>query len=651
MHVLWKIKIITKDLKLEEIETLIFAGEELKKYLSKISEDEIILTKTKEWDKTGIAIGVNLSSDMPSVEDPVLDDGILISVNNRNGVISGVNPRATLIAVYRYLKELGFVFLRPGKNGEIIPKSFAEKDVFVKEVPSYRLRGICFEGSVFYSCLEELIDWMPKAGMNIYTFQFFVPVPFYKRWYGREEETHKNPYIDSADLSYEEFEGMVNMHINQLKKRGIIYKNGGHGITMGGFDIPSGIGVEEAKPYMTEEFKESIALIDGKRKIQKHGLLFTQLCYSKPNVRSRMANFVVNYCKNHPELDALGVSFSDGVNNHCECEECVKKNISDWFVMLLNEIDEKLTALGLKTKIGFSMYMHTLWPPTTERIKNENRFIPTFCPFARHYNAPLTLESDYEMASYEHNKVLNPKDPKALAPYLKAWQEAYNGKMYVFDYYFMHDFFHELSTVLLTDTIYTDTKNYKDLDLHGHISCQSQRTFAPTSLAMNVMSRTLWNRAIDFETEKKAILECEFGADYNLVYDYLKMLSKYEPKEEIWHFRESFQSEENASNCELGKKLISDFLPIIKEHILSVKDALEKDSWQNLKFHAEYTYMVLDIMSSLAKGIKATEKIEEFRDFINKKEWEFRQYFDIALIKEAVLWRLGKFNSSIENKK
>ena len=128
-------------------------------------------------------------------------------------------------------------------------------------------------------------------------------------------------------------------------------------------------------------------------------------------------------------------------------------------------------------------------------------------------------------------------------------------------------------------------------------------------------------------------------------------MSKYEPKEAIWHFRETFKTEENAENCVLGKELISNFLPIIEEHIASSTEAHEKASWKNLKFHAKYTYMVLDIMSKLAKGIKATEKIEEFRDFINKNEWELRQYFDIALIKEAVLWRLDRFNTSLENKK
>ena len=648
---LWKFKIITKGLKRAEIETLLFAGQELKKYISKICEDQIVLNKTEQWDGTGIAIGVSLSDDMPKVEDPALDDGILFSVNKRSGVITGVNPRATLIAAYRFLKELGFVFLRPGKNGEIIPKALAEKNVYVKEVPSCSARGITIEGSIFYECIEELIDWMPKAGMNGYSFQFMVPVPFYKRWYGRGHEHYPNPYLEVDDLSYEELEGMVNMHVEQLKLRGMRYGNGGHGITMGGFNIPAGISVEDAQPYMTEEFKESIALVDGKRDLHRNNLLFTQLCYSKPNVRSKMATYVAEYCRTHPELDSLGISFADGVNNHCECEECTKKNIADWLVMLLNEIDEKLTAIGLETKIVFSMYMHTLWAPTTERIQNENRFILHFCPFARYYNVPLTLESDCEVAPYVHNRVLNPKDPKELAPYVKEWKKAYKGKIEVFDYYFMHDFFHELSTVRLTDTLYTDIKNYKELGFQGHGSCQVQRVFAPTSLGMNILTRTLWNRELDYEAETKEILKCEFGADHMLVYDYLRAMSNYEPKEFIWYFKESFRSEENAENCALGMKLISEFLPVIDSHIASVSEAHEKDSWTNLRFHAQYTYMVFDIMSSLAKGIPAREKLAELIDFINKKEWEVRQYFDIALIKDAVVWRLDRFHTLLEEGK
>lgn len=40
---------------------------------------------------------------------------------------------------------------------------------------------------------------------------------------------------------------------------------------------------------------------------------------------------------------------ADNVHNWCECEQCRKLRPSDWYLMILNELDEKLTAAGLNT--------------------------------------------------------------------------------------------------------------------------------------------------------------------------------------------------------------------------------------------------------------------------------------------------------------
>lgn len=648
---IWKIKVITGNLSYEEAETLLFAGEELKKYISLVTDEQIVFCKMKEWDEDGIAIGVNLCDEMPEVEDPKLDDGILININNRRGIITGVNHRAVLIAVYRYLKEQGFIFLRPGKDGEVLPDNFVPKDIFIKEVPYCRMRGIGIEGSVFYESLEDLIDWMPKVGMNHYAFQLFVPGFIYRRWYGRGGMSI-NPYLQVEALSHEDMAGMVNMHLSQIKKRGMTCYNGGHGSTTGAFGLPAGISTQEAEKIMPAQMKENFALLDGERKIFGNSITYTQLCYSNAEVRSKMADYIVDYCFKNPEIDILGVVFSDGSNNYCECEECQKKNISDWLIMLLNEIDEKMTALGIKTRLTTSLYMHTLWPPKTERIKNKKRIILKFCPYNRHYDVALTAESDCKMVPHIHNKATPPKDPREYVPYLKGWREIFDGEIYVFDYYYYHDFYHRFSHVMLAKMIYTDIMNYKELNFSGLVSCQVQRAFAPTSLGMNIMARTLWNRDIDYETEKNDIFKTEFGKDFMLVSNYLEELALYEPKEGIWHFREPFQSEENAKNCELSMKHIKEFMPIIESHISSITEPREKTSWTNLKFHAEYTYMALDAMLSLAKGVPATEKIEKFIDFVNKNEWEMRNYFDVPLLKEAIVrWRLNDFNKKLESKK
>ena len=42
----------------------------------------------------------------------------MIDVKNMAGTITGSNARAVLIACYRFLREIGFAFVKPGKYGD-----------------------------------------------------------------------------------------------------------------------------------------------------------------------------------------------------------------------------------------------------------------------------------------------------------------------------------------------------------------------------------------------------------------------------------------------------------------------------------------------------------------------------------------------------
>ena len=106
--------------------TVRFAGEELERVLCTMSgatavhvpnEDDGLQPETLIL-TCGPASGAAV---LPAVEDPTLDDAIAIDVRSRQGIIAGTNPRAVLIATYRYLTELGCRWVRPGTDGEIIP--------------------------------------------------------------------------------------------------------------------------------------------------------------------------------------------------------------------------------------------------------------------------------------------------------------------------------------------------------------------------------------------------------------------------------------------------------------------------------------------------------------------------------------------------
>ena len=97
---------------------------------------------------------------------------------------------------------------------------------------------------------------------------------------------------------------------------------------------------------------------------------------------------------------------ADGSNNHCECELCRDTRPSDFYVQMLNELDEMLTARGLKTRIVFLIYVDLLWPPEQEKIANPDRFILMFAPITRTYSEPSRWTGTLpELPPFERNKL------------------------------------------------------------------------------------------------------------------------------------------------------------------------------------------------------------------------------------------------------
>ena len=85
-----------------------FAAEELFRYLS-------LIDPTLSEGEGGLALSLEILEGDPTC------DRIEIEVKRGGGRIAGVSPRAVLIAVYRFLYELGCRFTCPGIDGEHIP--------------------------------------------------------------------------------------------------------------------------------------------------------------------------------------------------------------------------------------------------------------------------------------------------------------------------------------------------------------------------------------------------------------------------------------------------------------------------------------------------------------------------------------------------
>ena len=129
-----------------------YAAEELKRCLEIMDPSQPVLLLTyptyRSDLKEALWVGMDpaFAGAVPEVPVAELDDAIAIEVEGGCGFITGANPRAVLIAVYRYLRALGAAWVRPGRDGEVLPScDVRRRTVSIRETPSCRHRGICIE--------------------------------------------------------------------------------------------------------------------------------------------------------------------------------------------------------------------------------------------------------------------------------------------------------------------------------------------------------------------------------------------------------------------------------------------------------------------------------------------------------------------------
>lgn len=468
--------------------SVLFACEELKRHWDMLGD---------LWPCADLTLQVGGGSDaLPPVESAELDDAVLIAVDRDQGVITGSNPRSVLIAAYRFLHELGFWFVKPGRHGTLLRYN-GRTTVNVCERAAYRHRGFCIEGAVSFENILQFVDWMPKNGYNTYFTQFLVPYEFFKTWYAHDN----NPLLAGIEPvpSVQEVERFTYGTLNdELKKRGIVFQAAGHGWTTNAIGIP-GLGWDKA-PEPDARYTHWLAQIDGKRALFHSRPLNTQLCYSQPEVRERLTDEVLDFLHKYPQVDVIHFWLADESNNSCQCDACREEVPSAFYIQMLNLLDEKLSREGLSTKIVLLAYLDLLWPPQSERLRHPDRFLFMFAPITRSYSRPLPTDtSEAALPPFERGRLQMPQSVRQNIAFLKAWQRVAPCDSFIYEYHYMWDLFKDVSDLENARILWQDVKNLKELGLNGYISCQQTRAFFPAGFGMYVLGQTLWNRELAFE--------------------------------------------------------------------------------------------------------------------------------------------------------
>jgi len=613
-----------------------FAADELIKYLAVLTGAEVV----KGGPDAGLKVGLmSAFAEVrePSVPNPRLDDALYIDVDGPNGIIAGNNPRSVLLAVYRYLTELGCRWVRPGADGERLPSIAALPAVRLKETASYRHRAVCIEGAVSYEHVRDMVAWLPKLGFNGYFIQFREAHTFFNRWYAHVG----NPNADSDTLSKEQAGEYTQGIENEIARRGLLYHKVGHGWTCEPFGI-SGLGWEKEEAEPAPDVVQYLAQVNGERKLWHGVALNTNLCYSNPDVRRIMVQAIASYARENPDIDFLHVWLADGSNNNCECPACQQARPSDFCVTLMNEVDARLTHEGLATKIVFPIYVDLLWPPERERLEHPDRFVLMFAPIVRTYSETFRVGGALpELPRFERNKLDFPSSVASNVAFLKAWQAGFGGDSFDFDYHLMWDHTNDPGHMQIAQTISQDMKALRNIGLNGFVSCQIQRIFLPTGLPMAVMARTLWDRTADFDAVAADYFASAFGDDAPACRAYLTELSDaFDPP--FLRGEKANAAQEAAEKLAAIPGMVASFMPTIERN-LACEDPCHARSWFYLKRHAQLCSGLARALSGLAKGDKenAARLWAEVQQLAWEAEADLHPVFDAWLFTSRLAGRFS----------
>ena len=558
------------------------------------------------------------------------DDGYVICVDGGKGTVRGKNPRSVLLGVYGMFYEIGCRFVRPGKDGDIlVKKSKSDFTVHKTFIPKYRHRGVCSEGAISEENITDMVRWLPKVGMNAYFMQFSDGHLFFEKWYRHKGSSVLAPEPYSSADSARHYAAAA----DAVKECGLEFHAMGHGWTTEPFGYTTYGENVSREEDIKDEHRELFAEVNGKR-----GFFNmpgdTRLCYGKKESREKITDAITEYLKTHSEVDVLHFWLADSLNNHCECELCRNTLPSDFYVSMLNLLDKKLTAAGIKTKIVFLIYCDLLFAPQKERIENPDRFIMMYAPISRDFFHPLytdaNLNEKVDAPAYERNKNNHPKTGGEFLYYLKNWRETVKCDSFAFDYHLMtFPYGGDLSGTLISETLYEDMGSLWKAGLNGNVSCQLQRIFMPTGLPMYVMAKRLCGDDRSFDAIEEEYLSASFGKQHKRVGDLLHATAEFFGSKEM---------------CTAGikdtagfvKRFGEKFSALKAETVFSDDDAAVDLSLKILEFFTIAMEKFLRVLY-LKRSDKEYEKDKQaLNRFLDENEIGYQPYVDMLFLKDGL---------------
>ncbi len=620
------------------------AAEELKKYLRMMMPEggDIKISYCPEA-RDGFRLGLmqDFGLDVSDAEDTELDDILYIDCDTEGGIIAGDNPRSVLLAVYEYLRQNGCRWLMPTVDGEFIPMQDI-KPVKYRHKPPCRYRGWCNEGAEYQANMMDTIDFAPKVGLNVFMLEFRVPRGYYDRYYYHQHNEKNRPAEPVSEQQIFQWKRQCEA---EIAKRGLQFHDIGHGWTTDAFGIDSSMRYDPDDPTkntrsLTDEQRGYLALNNGVRELKSDTPNYTQCCMGPEKHRELITKYVADYAENHGNIDYLHVWLGDSVNRHCECEVCRQKTPSDWYIILLNQIDEELTKRNLPTRIVFISYVDTIWAPENEKLNNPARFSLLFAPISRSYTSSIPEKmSDIKTVPFVLNKLKMPATLEENFAYYKDWRRLFKGAALAYEYHFWRHQYYDVSGIEIAKRVNEDVKAYKLFDINGIIEDGSQRSFFPNGLAFYSYARTLFDTSLSFEEIREDYLSHIYGEDWKKFYDYLDRIGKafdfayVEGECGIDDTKTAYYNPERVKALESVKTIVAEGRELIKSHFNS-DVRVQTVAVRLLDLHAEYILHIADafIKKALGEDEEAEKIFIKAAEEVGKREIEFEPFYDHTLV-------------------
>lgn len=355
--------------------------------------------------------------------------------------------------------------------------------------------------------------------------------------------------------------------------------------------------------------------------------------------RKKIADYLADYAKKHSNVDYLHVWLADFSNNHCECEACQKKTPSDWYMILMNDIDEALSAANLDTRIVFIAYVDTMWAPLTDMIKNTDRFSLMVAPISRSWCRSLTKDAKITLQPYERNKLIRLDSFDKYMAHLDEWQKVWHGANFSFEYYMWTVHQLDVSGLEVARRIYEDLDDYALHKVNGVIGCGTQRCYFPNGFAHYLFARRMFDMSLTYDEILEDYFSHAYGEDWRLFRDYLKRAEEcisftYLSREESEDLgRSYYYSPTRAEKIKGIYPLCDEAERLIEAHYTSDR-RVTTVSVRLLEIHVKFLRLLADalIPKALGNEDEAVAKGKILFDEMAKIEHLYAKYFDFWLL-------------------